>query len=87
MKRYITLVIMMAMIAIVPANANFWEALGRIAKNFVVGASAAVVEQTCEHAGYSKEEARKATEDLFSALGANSTNVQRGLDYINASDK
>ena len=87
MKRYITLVIMMAMIAIVPANANFWQALGRIAKNFVVGASAAVVEQTCEHAGYSKEEARKATEDLFSALGANSTNVQRGLDYINASDK
>lgn len=87
MKRYITLVIMMAMIATVPANANFWQALGRIAKNFVVGASAAVVEQTCEHAGYSKEEARKATEDLFSALGANSTNVQRGLDYINASDK
>lgn len=78
---------MMATIAIVPANANFWKALGRIAKNVVVGASAAVVEQTCEHAGYSKEEARKATEDLFSALGANSTNVQRGLDYINASDK
>ena len=87
MKRYITLIIMMATIAIVPANANFWKALGRIAKNVVVGASAAVVEQTCEHAGYSKEEARKATEDLFSALGANSTNVQRGLDYINASDK
>lgn len=87
MKRYITLIIMMATIAIVPANANFWKALGRIAKNVVVGASAAVVEQTCEHAGYSKEEARKATEDLFSALGANSTNVQRGLDYITASDK
>lgn len=87
MKRYITLIIMMATIAIVPANANFWRTLGRIAKNVVVGASAAVVEQTCEHAGYSKEEARKATEDLFSALGANSTNVQRGLDYINASDK
>ena len=87
MKRYITLVIMMAMIATVPANANFWKALGGIAKKIVVGASAAVVEQTCEHAGYSKEEARKATEDLFSALGANSTNVQRGLDYITASDK
>lgn len=86
MKRYVTL-IMITAIAIVPANANFWQALFSVGKNLLVGASAAVVEQTCEHAGYSKEEARKATEDLFSALGANSTNVQRGLDYINASDK
>ena len=86
MKRYITLIMIMA-IAIVPANANFWQALFSVGKDLLVGASAAVVEQTCEHAGYSKEEARKTTEDLFSALGANSTNVQRGLDYINASDK
>ena len=87
MKRYITLIMIMATIAIVPANANFWQALFSVGKDLLVGASAAVVEQTCEHAGYSKEEARKTTEDLFSALGANSTNVQRGLDYINASDK
>lgn len=87
MKRYITLIMIMATIAIVPANAGFWQALFSVGKDLLVGASAAVVEQTCEHAGYSKEEARKTTEDLFSALGANSTNVQRGLDYINASDK
>lgn len=87
MKRYITLIMIMATIAIVPANACFWQALFSVGKDLLVGASAAVVEQTCEHAGYSKEEARKTTEDLFSALGANSTNVQRGLDYINASDK
>lgn len=87
MKRKIILFAILATTISVPANANFLRALFGIGKNLAVAASAAVVEQTCEHAGYSKEEARKATEDLFSALGANSTNVQRGLDYINASDK
>lgn len=87
MKRYITLVIMMAMIATVPANANFWKKLGRVAKNIAVSAGAAVLEQTCERAGYSKEESQQMTRDFCTALGADEKNVNKGLDYVNASDK
>lgn len=87
MKRYITLVIMMAMIATVPANANFWKRLGRVAKNIAVSAGAAVLEQTCERAGYSKEESQQMTRDFCTALGADEKNVNKGLDYVNASDK
>lgn len=87
MKRYITLVIMMAMIATVPANANLWKRLGRIAKNIAVSAGAAVLEQTCERAGYSKEESQQMTRDFCTALGADEKNVNKGLDYVNASDK
>lgn len=87
MKRYITLVIMMAMIATVPANANFWKKLGRVAKNIAVSAGAAVLEQTCEHAGYSREESQQMTRDFCEALGAEKENVDKGLKYITSSDK
>lgn len=87
MKRYITLVIMMAMIATVPANANFWKKLGRVAKNIAVSAGAAVLEQTCEHAGYSREESQQMTRDFCEALGAEKENVDKGLKYISSSDK
>ena len=88
MKRYIILIIIIANIAIVPANAwNLKEAFGSLAKGIAVAAGAAVVEQTCEHAGYSKEESQKFTRDLLKDLGANTTNVERGLKYVEASDK
>ena len=88
MKRYIILIIIIANIAIVPANAwNLKEAFGSLAKGIAVAAGAAVVEQTCEHAGYSKEESQKFTRDLLNDLGANTTNVERGLKYVEASDK
>ncbi len=86
MKRYITLVIMIATIAIVPANAKN-GIFRKWLRNAAQGLGAVVFEQTCEYAGYSKEESQQMTRDFCEALGANSTNVQRGLDYINASDK
>lgn len=86
MKRHITLTIIIATISIVPANAQNGKFKNWL-KNTAQFVSAAVFEQTCEYAGYSKEESQQMTRDLCTALGANITNIERGLNYVAASDK
>lgn len=86
MKRHITLTIIIATISIVPANAQNGKFKNWL-KNTAQFVSAAVFEQTCEYAGYSKEESQQMTRDLCTALGANTTNIERGLNYVAASDK
>lgn len=50
-------------------------------------AGGAVLEQTLEHSGYKPEEAKRMTHDFVENIGLNTTNVDRGLDYITARDK
>ncbi len=63
---------------------NFFKGLARAASGAVAGA---ILEQSCVADGYSKEEAKKMTNDFFNAIEVNTDNVNRGIDYIEAESK
>lgn len=63
---------------------SFFKGLARAASGAVAGA---ILEQSCVADGYSKEEARKMTNDFFNAIEVNTYNVNRGIDYIEAESK
>jgi len=63
---------------------NFFKGLARAASGAVAGA---ILEQSCVADGYSKEEAKKMTNDFFNAIEVNTYNVNRGIDYIEAESK
>lgn len=69
------------------AKGGFGKFLKRIASNVAAVATGAVIEQAVEHSGYKPEEAKQMTHDFIENLGLNTANVDRGLDYITASDK
>lgn len=68
-------------------NGNGWKKLGKFLGEVASAAAGAVIEQAVEHSGYKPEEAKQMTHDFIENLGLNTANVDRGLDYITASDK
>lgn len=66
---------------------NFWKTLGRIFGGIAESAGGAIIQQSCVSQGYSQEESAKMTRDFMETLGANTQNVDRGLAYMNASDR
>lgn len=83
MKKIIFTVIILC----VSVNFGYAGILGNLFKTIAQVASGAVCEQALEYAGYSKEDATKTTNDLFNAFEINNENVQRGLDFVNATDR
>lgn len=67
-------------------NGNGWKKLGKLLGGVASAAAGAVIEQAVEHSGYKPEEAKQMTHDFIENLGLNTANVDRGLDYITASD-
>ncbi len=68
-------------------NGNGWKKFGKFLGGMASAAAGAVIEQAVEHSGYKPEEAKQMTHDFIENLGLNTANVDRGLDYITASDK
>lgn len=63
---------------------SFFKGLARAASGAVAGA---ILEQSCVADGYSKEEAKRMTNDFFNAIEVNTYNVNRGIDFIEAESK
>ena len=66
---------------------KFWKALGKALGGTVEAASAVLVSRSIESCGYTKEESEQYTRDIYEAFGSDCSNVERGLNYMNAEDK
>lgn len=63
---------------------SFFKGLARAASGAVAGA---ILEQSCVADGYSKEEAKRMTNDFFNAIEVNTNNVNKGIDFIEAESR
>lgn len=87
MNRKIIIVATLCLLLPISASADwgsFFRGLGRAAAGAIGGA---ILEQSCVADGYSKEEAKKMTTDFFNAVGINTNNVEKGIDFIEAESK
>ncbi|MBR5853936.1 MAG: OmpA family protein [Alistipes sp.] len=66
---------------------KFWKQLGRLVGKVAVATSAVVVDRAIESCGYTQEEARQYTRDIYDAFGADVTNVERGLAIADSENK
>lgn len=90
MKRIILQSIILMVTIAIPIDmiaGNFWKGVGRALSSIAEAATGAVIQQSCVKSGYSAEESAQMTRDFMEVLGANTQNVERGLSYVNASDK
>ena len=65
------------------AQGRFWKALGNLAG--AVGG--AVMDGYLQQSGYSANESREIISNVSSALGVNSSNVQKGIDFMDSDKK
>lgn len=68
-------------------QADFWSGLKAVGRTVLGAVGGAIIQQSCVKEGYSKEEARQMTNDFFNAVGVNTDNVNKGIDYIEAENK
>ena len=66
---------------------KFWKTIGKALAGVAEAASAAVVTRAIESCGYTKEESEQHTRNIYAAFGSDCSNVERGLNYVNAEDK
>lgn len=87
MNRKIIIVATLCLLLPISASADwgsFFRGLGRAAAGAIGGA---ILEQSCVADGYSKEEAKRMTNDFFDAVGVNTRNVNKGIDFIEAESR
>lgn len=87
MNRKIIIVATLCLLLPISASADlgsFFRGLGRAAAGAIGGA---ILEQSCVADGYSKEEAKRMTHDFFDAVGVNTRNVDKGIDFIEAESR
>lgn len=65
------------------AQGRLWKTLGNIAS----AVSGAVMDGYLQQSGYSANESREIISNVSSALGVNSSNVQKGIDFMDSDKK
>lgn len=88
MKKYISRIVVFAScLPFCCACGTFLEVAGSIVGQAAATAVAPMIQSTYEQQGMSKEDAKNQTKDFLEYFGANTSNIETGLSYMENHDK